>query len=283
MKRWLFSLIASTCLLAAPAAFANFHLFQIEQIFSNADGTVQFVVLHESTNSNGENLLGGNPLISMHAGTNKLFTFPGNLPSLITAGKRALIATQGFAALGIVTPDYIIPNGFLPTDGGTLNYAGADSVTYSALPTDGVTAITRTGAMIPNVATNFAGATGSVVAVAAPPPAAFVPIDGVWANTAENGRGFALGFKHGVLIVAIYAYLPDGTAQWYLASGPVVNNVFTATLDKYVGGQCISCVYTGPPMVTGNDGAITITFTSNTSATVNLPGGRVTQIAPFQF
>jgi len=110
-----------------------------------------------------------------------------------------------------------------------------------------------------------------------------VPVDGVWANTAEIGRGYALGFKHGVLVVAIYGYLPDGTAEWYLASGPVVDNVFTATLDKYVGGQCVSCTYNGPPTVTGNDGTLTITFTSNTSATVNLPGGRVTQIAPFQF
>jgi hypothetical protein len=282
MKRWLFSLIASAFLLAAHAALANFHLFQIEQIYSNNDGSVQFIVLHEADTMNGENLLGGNPLISAHARVNKLFTFPSNLPSLITAGRRVLIATQGFAALGIVTPDYVIPNGFLPIDGGTLNYAGADSVTYSALPTDGVTAINRNGAMVANVATNFAGATASVVP-AVSTPTAFVPIDGVWANTAESGRGFALGYKHGVLIVAIYAYLADGKAQWYLASGPVVNNVFTGTLDTYVGGQCISCVYTGPPMVTGNDGTITITFTSNTSATVNLPGGRVTQIAPFQF
>jgi hypothetical protein len=30
----------------------------------------------------------------------------------------------------------------------------------------------------------------------------------------------------------------------------------------------------------GNDGAMTITFTSPTAATVQLPGGRVTQIQP---
>src|SRR5213075_1946266 len=122
---------------AASAAWANFHLVQIEQLFSNADGSVQFIVLHEFTGANGEHLLGGMPLISTHAGVNKTFIFPKNLPSSQTAGRRVLVATQGFAALGIVTPDYVVPNGFLPTDGGTLNYAGVDTVNFASLPTDG--------------------------------------------------------------------------------------------------------------------------------------------------
>ena len=46
----------------APGASASFHLFQIEQIFSNADGTVQFVVLHESTGANDEQFLGGHDI-----------------------------------------------------------------------------------------------------------------------------------------------------------------------------------------------------------------------------
>ena len=33
--------------LIATAALATFHTYQIEQIFSNADGTIQFVVMHE--------------------------------------------------------------------------------------------------------------------------------------------------------------------------------------------------------------------------------------------
>src|SRR5215468_7343864 len=54
MKR-LLCLSLWALMFAASAASAAFHLFQIEQIFSNADGTVQFVVLHEFTGSNGEN------------------------------------------------------------------------------------------------------------------------------------------------------------------------------------------------------------------------------------
>jgi hypothetical protein len=56
--------------------------------------------------------------------------------------------------------------------------------------------------------------------------------------------------------------------------------VFTATLDKYTGGQCISCGYMAPAL-SGNDGTITITFTSPTTATADLPGGRHIQIERF--
>ena len=110
-----------------------------------------------------------------------------------------------------------------------------------------------------------------------------IPQSGLWANTNELGTGYTLDFKHGVLVVAIYAYTSAGAAQWYLASGPVAGTTFTATLDRYVAGQCIFCAFTGQPTLTGNDGTITINFSSSTSATVFLPGGRVTQIQPFQF
>jgi len=53
----------------------------------------------------------------------------------------------------------------------------------------------------------------------------------------------------------------------------------TGTLDRYRGGQCASCTYQ-PPSMMGNDGVITFTFTSPTAATVQLPGGRITQIQP---
>ncbi len=54
----------------------------------------------------------------------------------------------------------------------------------------------------------------------------------------------------------------------------------TTTLDKYRGGQCASCMYQMPSTM-GNDGAMTITFSSPTTATVQFPGGRVTQIQPY--
>ena len=163
---------ASLCALAAILTFlsfpatASFHLFRLDQLYSNADGSIQFIVLKECCGADGENFLGGHALTSTQGGTTNTLAFPNNLPSSNTANRSVLIATPGFVALGLVTPDYTIPAGFLFTNGGTVNYAGVDSITYAALPTDGVTALNRQGMMIQNLATNFAGATGSVSAAA---------------------------------------------------------------------------------------------------------------------
>ncbi len=142
--RWVLALVA---LVAASAAWATFHTYQIDEIFSNADGTVQFIVLREAAGMNGQNFLAGRTLTSTGGSANQTFTFPTNLGISMdtgygqmltpTAFTRVLIATQGFAQLGIVAPDYLIPNGFIPTGNGTINYAGVDQVTYTTLPVDG--------------------------------------------------------------------------------------------------------------------------------------------------
>ena len=164
--RWL-----ACCILiaAAPVAQAAFHLFRIEQLYTNADGSVQFVVLLESSGANNENLWAGQSLrATPSGGAARAFTFPTNLPS-ITANHRVLVATPGFAALGLVNPDYTMPAGFLPINGGTVSYAGVSQVTYASLPTDGTNALFAVGTVGPNVATNFEGKSASVTAG---PPAA---------------------------------------------------------------------------------------------------------------
>lgn len=165
MRAVLRLLLGAVAALVALSVQASFHTFRIEEVFSNADGTVQYVVLRESAGLSGQEFLAGLPFTSTHAGTTKTFTFPKNLPSDATAGRKVLIATQGFAALALVTPDYVVPNEFIATDGGTLNYAGVDQITYGPLPIDGVTAISRAGAPVANAPTNFAGAGASVPAL----------------------------------------------------------------------------------------------------------------------
>jgi len=108
----------------------------------------------------------------------------------------------------------------------------------------------------------------------------FAPIAGVWWDPNESGSGYALDYQNGVLIVQVYSYLAGGAPQWYLATGALMNKVFTATLDKYSGGQCVSCTYKAPTLV-GNDGNITLTFTSPTTADIALPGGRKGHIQPY--
>jgi hypothetical protein len=119
--------------------------------------------------------------------------------------------------------------------------------------------------------------TGQGTFTASAAPTSFVPVAGVWWNKNEPGSGLGIDYHNGTLIAEVYSYLPTGPSQWYLAAGPITNNVFHATLDKYTGGQCISCAYVAPTLI-GNDGTITITFTSPTTATVDLPGGRHIQV-----
>ena len=158
--RFLVCILAGVLAAAASVARAA---FQIEELYSNADGTVQYLVLHETAGSDGLQGLHLAALISNHSGTNKAYLFTNDLPSGQTANARVLVATQGFAALGIVVPDYVVPNQFFATDAATLTFAGTDQIAYASLPTDGINALARSGAPTPNVATNFAGASASVI------------------------------------------------------------------------------------------------------------------------
>lgn len=91
-----------------------------------------------------------------------IYSINTDLPSAATSGRSVLVATQGFADLGIVAPDYIIPSGFLFTANGTINFPGMDSITYAQLPTDGTLSLNRDGSTGTNSPTNFAGNTGTV-------------------------------------------------------------------------------------------------------------------------
>jgi len=151
------SSILTALLLAAPA-HAGHHLWDFTEIFSNADGSVQFVEIF--TAEDNEHLING---FTITSGGNTL-TFTSNLPTTVTANTWLLAATSNFAALpGAVTPDYVIPANFFPTGGGTLNYAsGADVWNFGAVPTDGVNGLQRNGSPAANSPTNFAGQSGSV-------------------------------------------------------------------------------------------------------------------------
>lgn len=114
-------------------------------------------------------------------------------------------------------------------------------------------------------------------------PLAFTPETGLWWNPGESGTGYNVQVRHGVLVLTMYSYSNMGDPVWYLASGALANAgggvAATGTLNTYRGGQCASCAYQMPSR-TGDDGGVTISFASPTAATVQLPGGRVTQIQP---
>ena len=163
------------CLVVSTAArpcFAAFHLWDIKEVFSNQDGTVQFIELF--TTSSGERFLKNHTITATSDGTVVNFTLDHDLDTT-TANKHFLIATAGFAALaGGVAPDYTpLPANFFNPNAASIsiNFAGVDTVTFagSALPKDGINSLTdQTPAGAQNLVsgtnspTNFAGAVGSI-------------------------------------------------------------------------------------------------------------------------
>lgn len=154
------------------SAWAGSHLWRINEIYSNADGTVQFIELKEALGACCEWALAGKPIVSVATG--HIFTFPTNV-SGSTANKHLLIATPAFAALpGAPTPDYLFSQvPFFAINGDTIDWAPAlnyDDFTFGAgvLPTDGVNSIritnytTDTFTVGTNSPTNYTGGTGSV-------------------------------------------------------------------------------------------------------------------------
>jgi hypothetical protein len=275
--------LAPVLALAATAAMAEFHTFQTEQIFSNASGTVQFAVMHETAGMDSENFWMGNEFVSTHLATSKTYIFKTNLPGAMcgyygcmgggTAGARVLIATQGFADLHLITPDFVVPNGFFPVDGGTINYADVDFFMYSALPTDGVTALTRDGRMVQNVATNFAGQSATV--------SSLLQVDlnqhgltGSWFQQATSGQGLEVEVfpdlvapGTGFAQLSWFTYDPAAGGadhqRWYTLSGPVVSGQPIASLTIYqnTGGN-----FAAPPVTTAQPvGTATLSFDTCTS------------------
>jgi hypothetical protein len=173
-RRPAISVSLAALLLLSGAARASFHTFQIDELYSSPDGSVQFVELHESFNSPGEQFLAGHTLVSTQGGQTRTFTFPANLPSSATQNRFVLIATPAFAAAAGVTPDYVVPAPFLFPGGGTVDYAGVDQVTYPALPGDGHSSLDRSGVAAAATPTNFAGEVGVLLPPPPPPPPATV-------------------------------------------------------------------------------------------------------------
>ena len=153
--------------LLVQSARADFHDWAIAEIYSNADGSVQFIEL--SCPNSGENFLGGERIWCTSANRTNIFIFIGDL-SGDTEDRKLLLATPGFASLpGGIVPNYTIPTNFLILGSGRLNYANVDILNYTDLPSNGTASLVRSGSRFVTAATNspenFAGARGSIVPV----------------------------------------------------------------------------------------------------------------------
>lgn len=165
---------AGVFLLLSTPAWATFHTFRINEVFSNADGTIQFIELTEVFGLNHQHLFAGQTFTTnAHS-----YIYPSNLPNSSTADKSFIMATAAFAALpGSVTPDYVIPDSFFSTSGDTLTLVGADSLVIGPVPTDGVMSLNRNGSTGVNSPTNYAGQTGSIDLSSVPIQKGFITIE----------------------------------------------------------------------------------------------------------
>ena len=83
VARLLAAVAGALCALCSLSAHATFHTYVINEIYSNADGTVQFVELREALGESGQNFFAGIRLVSSSGTSQQTFTFPGNLPTLV--------------------------------------------------------------------------------------------------------------------------------------------------------------------------------------------------------
>jgi len=147
-----------------PHAQAAFHLWSIKEIYSDSSGHLQFIELTDSVGF--QNFVGSQQIQVMNIGASITHTFtlssatlPGN-----TLNHSLLFGTAGLQAAGGPTPDYIIPDNFLFSAGGSVSFFGANSGPYTALPTDGVNSRTWGDGNAANSPMNYGGQTGFVVA-----------------------------------------------------------------------------------------------------------------------
>ena len=176
------SLLALGCATAliSQSAQAAFHLWTIRELYTNLDGTQQFIELF--CPSAGQTLIGGQTIqvVEQATSTTHTFTIPANLGS-DTTNHAYLLSTATLQAAGAPAPNAVIPNNFLFKGASTINFFGTPNANpYTALPTDGVTSRALPGGTNQvNSPQNFAGQTGQVV----------VPEPTTWAMIGMGGVG----------------------------------------------------------------------------------------------
>lgn len=135
---------AAAALAALSPSAAAITGWTIQEVYTNEDGSIQFLELYTESDSQDELATEGLRVVVYEGTGSTEFTFPSNLPHAGTADRTVLIGTADFAALPVPPPpDYALDPGvrfFDPTsasvtirleDGGMFPI---DSVTFAAPP-----------------------------------------------------------------------------------------------------------------------------------------------------
>jgi hypothetical protein len=145
-------------LFGAGQAVARQHLAHIAEVFTTADGSVQYIELFIENNNQDIYLN-----LRLTSSLNTL-VFPNNLPTNITRGCSVLIVSPGYEALRLApggmsalpAPDFVLPvDNFFNPAGDTIDFlvrnpggvgegsvrGQPDAITFQPFPTDGFTAV----------------------------------------------------------------------------------------------------------------------------------------------
>ncbi len=114
--------------------------------------------------------------------------------------------------------------------------------------------------------------------------ASFQPESGWWWNADESGRGFAIEVQGNSLFMAGYMYDSSGNPIWYVSEGGMTyQNLYQGSWLQFANGQTLTGSYQPPSQPPTNVGAVTLQFTSATTAILTLPNGRQIPLTRFLF
>ena len=269
MKAFARALFASLISLVSFHAWGPFHLWQMSELFSNADGSIQFLEVRAL--SGGQQFLTGH---SIQVGGNSI-----DLTSFSAdSGNRTfLVGTQSFAALGAVFPDFVVPDRFFPVGGGTIDFAeGSDRWTYGALPTDGKS-LSRDGSTGTPTPRNFAGTTGVVNLPVTPTS---FNVHGLWGNDpdgSEPGWGINLSLHGNIIFLSWFTYDTDGTGMWLFMSNATRTSANTYAGEIFRTTGSAFNAYDPSKLAVTSQGTGTLTFTDANHGTFQYRVGSVSQ------
>ena len=153
MNRTISILLSATAALTlASGANASFHLMEISQVMTGANGdpSIQFIELRMTAPD--QNLVDGISILARDAsGTSvtTVFTFPAGASTVIAnhvTGSKILIATPAFASRAGILPDFVFAGG-LPPVSGQVDYAGGiATVSYGSYTGAGIHVATAASA-----------------------------------------------------------------------------------------------------------------------------------------
>lgn len=106
---------------------------------------------------------------------------------------------------------------------------------------------------------------------------AFYPVNGLWYNPDESGRGINIEMHNDVMVATIYLYADDGSPLWWQGVGTLNSQtgVMEASFGEFHGGQCQTCAYVQPSHFPEAGGDFTLEFHSAISATMTWDGGQI--------